>query len=141
MKYNIVKIMILANSCIIAMSFVYVAITYAAWDVTIIFFVIFILAIITILIYNHTESKRLAEMKRISGILAKAKKTAQFLLNEQKKKVEASENGDTSVKTPIVKKDNMQFPTLGNIGEDEHDELTECERNYRNYLKSDSPHK
>lgn len=117
MKYSVLKAVLITNSLLAAMFFVYFAFKYANWDVTICLFLLFLYSIVIILIYSYIDSKQI-------------KKNVPVKPGQINNK---SENDE--------KRYSNSYPSLGHLGEDEHDELTECERNYRNYLKSDSPHK
>lgn len=141
MKYNTVKIMLVANSLVIAAAFVYFAIEYSNWDVTIVFFLLFIYAIMIIIIYNLIESEQIKEMndlRKLAEQLALMKKQAKMLLEKQSERMVVSEPHYTiDNKTENDKKRaSNSYPSLGHIGEDEHDELTECERNYKKYLNN-----
>ena len=143
MKYNIVKIMLITNSLAIAAAFLYFALKYSNWDVTIISFCLFLFSVIVLVIYNIIDAAHQKETKQLRDLgqqLSTIKKEANKILEQKKNEVLVSEPHYTidNKAENDEKRFSNSYPSLSHIGEDEHDELTECERTYRNYLKKQS---
>lgn len=140
MKYNVVKIMLITNSLVIAAAFLYFALKYSNWDVTIISFCLFLFSIVVLIIYNMINTAHQKEMKQLKDLgqqLSAIKKEASKILEQKKNEVSVSEPHYTvdNKAENDQKRFSNSYPSLSHIGEDEYDELTECERSYRNYLK------
>lgn len=135
MKYNIMKIALVTNSVAIAAAFLYYAIQYANWDLIIITFCLFLMSIIVILIYNSIENLRQKELTKLSNKLNRIEVQARKMLEEKKAMIVREPHYVINNKAENdQKRFSNSYPSLSHIGEDEHDELTECERTYRNYL-------
>lgn len=135
MKYNLVKILLVANSLLIAAAFVYFAFEYSNWDITIVLFLLFVYAIIIMLIYNWVDRMRIKEEQWLASILAEIKVAATKMLEDKKKVVVREPHYTIDNKAENdQKRFSNSYPSLGHIGEDEHDPLTECERNNAVYM-------
>ena len=138
MKYNLVKILLVTNALSIAAAFIYFSFKYSNWDVTIVFFLLFIYAIVIVLIYNWIDGLHIKENKQLKELgiqLSLAKNEALKMLEEKRKMVVREPHYTIDNKTENdQKRYSNSYPSLGHIGEDEHDPLTECERNNAIYM-------